>query len=107
MEGEIELKVGTKIKIGKLSSEKCGHKEGEVIELIEGWFEHDNGLYCEDVSEASIWDEEAKDFDSIYHIFGNDLEDFLDCEILNPPQLKEDEKLPRRENRIYRSHNSP
>lgn len=80
------LKVGTQIRIGeKYAKESYGQfKAGEVITLVEGHFEYDNGLYCEDQICPAIWNKEEKDFDSIFHLFGNDLERFLDCEIINP-----------------------
>lgn len=78
----LNLKVGDKIKIGKQYSEKYRLKAGEVIELVEGKFEYDNGLYCQDVHCPAIWNEEEKDFDSIFHLFGNNLENFCDCEVL-------------------------
>lgn len=79
---EDKLIVGTKIKIGKACAEKSGFKEGEVIELVDGEFEYDNGLYTENQHCPAIWAETRKEFDSIYHLFGNDLEDFLDSEII-------------------------
>ena len=79
---EKNLKIGTKIKIGKKYSEQYGFSEGEIITLIEGNFEHDNGLYTETEYYPAIWDEKLKDFDSIYHLFGNEFENFLDCEII-------------------------
>lgn len=84
-EQELEKKliVGTKIKIGKQYSEEFGFEENEIIELIEGYFDYDNGLYTETQTAPSIWDEELKDFDSIYHLFGNHFENFLDCEIIS------------------------
>ncbi len=82
LELESKLVVGTKIKYGKQYAEFAGVNEGEVIELVEGSFEYDNWLYTENQTAPSIWDESQKDFDSIYHLFGNDLEDFMDCEIV-------------------------
>jgi len=82
LELELKLVVGTKIKYGKEYAEFSGVKEGEIIELVEGSFEYDNGLYTENQTAPSVWDENQKDFDSIYHLFGNDLEDFKDCEIV-------------------------
>jgi hypothetical protein len=78
------LVIGAKIKIGKGYSEHCykSLKEGDIIELINGSFECENGLYSFIEDAPSIWDEKQKDFDSIYHLFGNDLEYFMDCEIL-------------------------
>ena len=80
---EENLIVGAKIKIGKEYSKEYGFTEGEIIELIEGHFEHDNGLYTEDQTAPSIWDEKQKDFESIYHLFGNEFENFLDCEVVS------------------------
>lgn len=81
---EENLIVGAKIKIGKEYSEHCYNalKEGEVIELINGSFDCENGLYCYVEYAPAIWDEKQKDFDSIYHLFGNDFEYFLDCTIV-------------------------
>lgn len=78
------LIVGATIIIGKEYSKHMHHlfSEGQIITLVEGSFEYDNGLYTEDQSAPSWWDEESKDFESIYHLFGNDLEDFMDCEVI-------------------------
>ena len=80
-----DLTIGTKIKIGELYSKSHRFKSGEIITLINGTFEEDNGLYCYDVDCPSILnteDEEMDEFDSIYHLFGNDIENFMDCEII-------------------------
>ncbi len=81
---ESRLVVGTKIKLGKkYCAGRGGLVAGQVITLVEGEFEYDNGLFTSSQSAPSVWCEKQKDFDSIYHLFGNDLEDFEDCEILN------------------------
>lgn len=78
-----KLIIGTKIKIGKrYAKEIGGFKPGEIIELIEGTFDYENGLYCTTETAPSIWNEDEKDFDSIYHLFGNEFENFMDCKIL-------------------------
>ena len=82
MSNNLNLKVGDKIRIGKKYAEKCGLITGEIIELIEGYFEHDNGLYTECIPAPSIATEDPGEFDSIYHLFGNDLENLMDCEVL-------------------------
>lgn len=81
---EEKLIVGTKIKIGKEYSKHCHNtlKEGQIIELINGSFECENGLYNFIEDAPSIWSEYDEDFDSIYHLFGNDFEYFLDCTIV-------------------------
>ena len=77
------LTVGTKIKIGRICAKVTeGFKEGQIVELIDGEFDEDNGLYSYTSNAPSIWNKEDGDFESIYHLFGNNLEDFLDCEIL-------------------------
>ena len=69
------LVVGAQIRIGGRYVKECGgFKPGEVITLIEGYFEHDNGLYTETQTAPSIWDKDSEDYDSIYHLFGNDLD---------------------------------
>lgn len=80
---EDKLQIGTKIKIGKEYSKHSNFNHGDIIELIEGEFEYDNGLYTEIQKAPSIWNDRRKEFDSIYYLFGNDLEDFEDCEIIN------------------------
>lgn len=79
----LNLKVGTEIRIGEEYAKRFKQfKTGKVITLVEGCFEYDNGLYCQDIYTPSYWDGKAKEFDSIYHLFGNKLEDFMDCEII-------------------------
>jgi hypothetical protein len=78
---EERLIIGATVTIGAKCAAVTGMKAGSNITLIEGHFEHDNGLYTEDQTAPSVWSEEDKDFNSIYHMFGNDLEYFLDCEI--------------------------
>jgi hypothetical protein len=81
---ESQLVVGTKIRIGKRYVEEYNESfnEGQIIELIEGYFEHDNGLYVDTIPCPSIATEDD-DFDSIYHLFGNKLEYWFDCEIVS------------------------
>lgn len=80
---EAKLIIGVKIKIGEKYADFVGTKDaGEIVTLVQGSFDYDNGLYTETQTAPSIWNEEEKDFDSIYHLFGNDLTDFMDCEIL-------------------------
>lgn len=81
---EEKLKVGTRIKIGRIfASQNSWCKEGDVIELVEGYFDEDNGLYTYTSTAPSIPDDDnSGEFSSIYHLFGNDLEDFADNQIL-------------------------
>lgn len=82
---ESDLKVGTKIKIGKVFIEKGdseGLKEGQIITLIEGVFEDWNGLHSVTQTAPSILIQGEVDFTSIFHLFENDLSGFMDCEII-------------------------
>ena len=79
---EEKLIVGAKIRFGKEYAKFYNSKEGEIITLVEGEFEIYNGLYTTTENCPAIWCERQKDFDSIYHLFGNELENFLDCVIL-------------------------
>ena len=79
---EKKLIVGAKIKIGKRYAKEFFCTEGEIIELVEGHFDYDNGLYTEDQIAPAVWDEKQNDYDSIYHLFGNNFEYFYDCEVL-------------------------
>lgn len=75
------LIVGAVVRIGEKSAKLTGYQAGDEITLINGYFEYDNGLYSETQTSPSVWD--GDDYNSIYHIFGNDLEDFLDSEVIN------------------------
>ena len=83
---ESQLVVGARVKIGPAyAAAHPNCKAGDIITLVRGEFEHENGLYTEHVSVPSIWDSDSREFDSIYHLFENDLSGFMDCEILPPP----------------------
>lgn len=80
---ELKLIVGTKIKLGK---KYCKYhtvfEPGTVIELVEGKFILDDDFGGTIQTAPSVWNGLEKDFDSIYHLFGNDLDEFEDCEIV-------------------------
>ncbi|WP_313568803.1 hypothetical protein [Acetoanaerobium noterae] len=61
---------------------------GEIIMLTPQTFEYDNGLYTEYQESAGIYNEEEGEPESIYHLFGNKLENILDCELI--PATEED-----------------
>lgn len=77
-----KLKPGVKVRIGEKSSVKCGFQAGEVVTLQLGSFDYENGFWTETIQGPAVWNETVDDWDSVYHIWGNDLEDFLDCEII-------------------------
>jgi len=54
---EDNLVVGAKIKIGPKYAKKFGYKKGEILELVLGHFEYDNGLYTEDQQCPAVYDD--------------------------------------------------
>ncbi len=87
------MKSGDKIKFGKKWCEEMGeeHLLGKTIMLTPQIFEYDNGLYSEEQECPGIYNKEAQESDSIYHLFGNNLESFYDCELI--PATEEDLKM--------------
>jgi len=77
---EKELISGAKIKIGKKYSKEHGFEEGQIItlELLPFEWQSDYGVgfeYCPGLSKVI-------ENDSIYHLFGNDFEWWMDNEII-------------------------
>ena len=93
-----KLIVGAKIKIGKVYAGYKGYfTAGEIVTLIEGFFDEDNGLYCYESNAPSLKSIDCEDdcieYDSIWHLFGNKLEHFYDCEIVGYEKQEEKELL--------------
>ena len=96
----LELKSGDKIKFGKKYCVETGQEDllNKIIMLTPQYFEEDNGLYTYQSECPGICLDENEP-DSIFHLFGNDLEYFYDCEhipateddLLVIKKLKEDE----------------
>lgn len=55
---------------------------GKTIKLTPQYFEEDNGLYTYYSECPGIYDKEDEEADSIYHLFGNNFEHFMDCELV-------------------------
>lgn len=73
---------GVSIKIGaRYALQNGGFEEGEVIKLVQGVFEVDDG-YGRVEYAPSVWNSKQNLFDSIYHLFGNDLNEMDDCVVL-------------------------
>jgi len=86
-----QLIIGASIRIGKKYASDSNFKEGDIITLVEGYFDYDNGLYTETQTAPSIYD--GDEYDSIYHLFGNDLEGFMDCKVVrNTGEVDKDGK---------------
>lgn len=79
-EFEEKLIAGTKIKIGKKYSEQHGFSEGEIITLVDLQFEYDSDFGGGFEDAPGIFN--GYDNDSIYHLFGNDFENWMDNTIV-------------------------
>jgi hypothetical protein len=90
----MQIGVGDKVRIGKQYAHDSSGRfhPGEVIELVEGTFDSFNGLYDEVQTAPSIWNHDAGEYDSVFHLFGNNFEDFADCELIKAPQGIVEEK---------------
>jgi len=79
-----QLVVGARVKLGPDYAHHHNMEAGEIITLIEGKMWYDNGLFDEMTTAPSIKSSDPDDeYDSIYTLFGCDLEDFDDCEVLS------------------------
>lgn len=54
----------------------------QVVKFTPQWFEDDNGLYVADIECPGIDNGKDAEPDSIYHLFGNSFENFMDCELI-------------------------
>lgn len=71
---------------------KNGREEliGKTLRLEPQWFEMDNGLYCywQVCPGLPAMDEDEDEMpDSIYHLFGNEFEGFLDCTLIKGTEV--------------------
>lgn len=80
----LQFKEGDKIKFGIIYCNRTGRKYllNKTIELIMQPFEYDNGLYTENQDCLGIFNELEDEPESIYHLFGNNLDEFYDCKLL-------------------------
>ena len=80
----INFENGDSIKFGDQYCKEFRREElrGKTIMMTPQYFEDDNGLYVYTVECAGMWDEENQEADSIYHLFGNDFEWFMDCKLI-------------------------
>lgn len=75
------LVVGATIEYGPKYKKFSGTKLDSVT-LVLGHFDYYDGLGYNTESCVAVWDEESDDWDSIYHLFGDELEYFMDCKII-------------------------
>jgi len=80
----INFEIGDSIKFGENYCNEFGCEElkNKIIMMTPQYFEEDNGLYVYTSVCAGIYDEYDEEAESIYHLFGNIFEYFMDCELI-------------------------
>lgn len=80
----MNIERGDSVKFGEKWCKEHGRKDliNKVIKFTPQWFEDDNGLYSFETECPGIYDEENQEAYSIYHLFGNYFENFMDCELI-------------------------
>ena len=64
---------------------------GKTIKLTPQYFDNDNGLYSYEEECPGIYNEVDEEADSIYHLFGNDFEYFMDCKLIKGTEKDKEE----------------
>ena len=80
----MKFESGDSVKFGKkwCKEHNSEHLVGKTIMMTPQWFEEDNGLYCYESECPGILAEGSDYPESIYHLFGNNFEWFMDCELV-------------------------
>ncbi|MGY3186469.1 hypothetical protein [Lysinibacillus sp. TE18511] len=80
----MNIERGDSVKFGEKWCKEHGREDllNQVIKFTPQWFEDDNGLYSYETECPGIYNEECEEVDSIYHLFGNTFENFMDCELI-------------------------
>lgn len=81
---QMNIERGDSVKFGEKWCREHRREDlvNKVVKLTPQWFEEDNGLFTYYSECPGIYDEECEEADSIYHLFGNNFENFMDCELI-------------------------
>ena len=80
----MNIERGDSIKFGEQYCKEYSREDlvGKTVKLTPQYFEDDNGLYSYTTECPGIYDEENEEAESIYHLFGNHFENFMDCKLI-------------------------
>jgi hypothetical protein len=80
----MNIERGDSVKFGEKWCVEHGREDliNQVVKFTPQWFDEDNGLYTYESECPGIYDKENEEADSIYHLFGNHFENFMDCELI-------------------------
>lgn len=80
----MNIERGDSVKFGVEYCKTYGREEliGSIVKFTPQWFEEDNGLFVYQEECPGIDNGENTEPDSIYHLFGNEFENFMDCVLI-------------------------
>lgn len=80
----MNIERGDSIKFGEIYCKEYNREDlfGKIVKLTPQYFENDNGLYVSTTECPGIYDEANDEPESIYHLFGNNLENIMDCQLI-------------------------
>lgn len=89
----MNIERGDSIKFGKKWCKEHGSEElvEKTIKLTPQYFEEDNGLYTHYSECPGIYDADNDEAESIYHLFGNNFENFMDCVLIKGTEADKEE----------------
>lgn len=89
----MNIERGDSVKFGEQYCKENNREDliGKTVKLTPQYFEEDNGLYTYYSECPGIYNEANKEADSIYHLFGNDFENFMDCELIKGTSAEKEE----------------
>lgn len=75
---------GDSVKFGEkwCKAHNSEHLIGKTVLMTPQWFEYDDDLGGGTSECPGMFEEGSDESDSIYHLFGNNFEDFMDCELI-------------------------
>lgn len=82
MERKVNFERGDSVKFGEkwCKENRCEHLIGETIMMTPQWFDYDDDLGGGMEECPGMIMEDGEEPESIYHLFGNNFENFMDCE---------------------------
>lgn len=86
---QFKFENGDSVKFGEkwCEAHNSMHLNGKTIMMTPQWFDYDDDLGGGIDVCPGIWEEGSEEADSIYHLFGNDFEDFMDCELIKGTEV--------------------
>ena len=80
----MNIERGDSVKFGEKWCKEFKREEltNQIIQFTPQYFEDDNGLYAYTTECPGVFFKGEEEAESIYHLFGNEFEYFMDCELI-------------------------